>query len=218
MRVFVDTSALVALLDEDDLRHRTASEAFQDLARTADLITHNYIHVESMAVARRRLGPGAVLKLSDDLLPAMDTIWVDEPLHRAAMAAHRTGTGGPSLVDHVSFALMRRLGVQFAFAFDADFEAEGFRWPPVIGPTRPRRLSETPAPYGSDDATGTDMVSVSEIAARTGRPVNTIQSWRRRHPDFPAPLAQLGAGPIWSWAPVRDWVAVRDRGRGRHPG
>jgi predicted nucleic acid-binding protein len=34
MTVFVDTSALIALLDEDDARHREAATTFRWLART----------------------------------------------------------------------------------------------------------------------------------------------------------------------------------------
>ena len=214
MRILVDTSALIALLDEDDLRHREASAMFRSLARTADLVTHNYIHVEAIAVARRRLGPEAAARLADDLLPAMATIWVDELLHHEALSGHRAGSGSASLVDHVSFTVMRRLGIEVAFAFDADFDSQGFSRPTAgrSDPERPR-ISETPAAYSTDREVAADVVSVSEIAARTGRPINTIQSWRRRHRDFPTPMAQLAAGPVWAWTPVRDWIESRDGGR-----
>lgn len=65
-------------------------------------------------------------------------------------------------------------------------------------------------PDGSEVAS-LDVVSVTEIARRTGRPVNTIQSWRRRHRDFPKPIVQLAAGPIWNWPAVEAWVASRGR-------
>lgn len=214
MKILVDTSALIALLDEDDFRHQEASAMFRSFAGTAELVTHNYIHVEAIAVARRRLGPGAAARLADDLLPAMETIWVDEPLHQEALAGHRAGSGSASLVDHVSFTLMRRLGIEVAFAFDVDFGVQGFGRPSDRPETtRPRRISEPPVPYESDREIAADVVSVSEIAARAGRPINTIQSWRRRHRDFPTPLAQLAAGPVWTWTPVRDWIETRDRGR-----
>jgi hypothetical protein len=210
VRVFVDTSALLALLDEDDAHHREAAAALRHLLSSAELVTHNYVQVELLALARRRLGPGAVVTLTDDVLPALTTIWIDEALHRAALAAHRAGSKAVSLVDHVSFEVMRREGIQQAFAFDADFEAQGFErpgLPPVGG--EGRRLSETGAPYGPGQTEGDQLVSVSEIAARAGRPVNTIQSWRRRHRDFPAPVASLAAGPVWTWPVVERWIAAR---------
>jgi uncharacterized protein len=213
MTVFVDTSALFALLDQRDRYHSEARLTFQRLLADDVLITHNYVHVEAIALTARRLGTEAVGALVDDLLPVISTVWVDENLHRTALEAQRARSAAASFVDHVSFVLMRQAGVRVAFAFDQDFEREGFERPTRVGEIG--RLSEVPAPYGPAEAPaddrGGDLVSVSEIAARAGRSINTIQSWRRRHADFPAPLAQLGAGPIWNWARVQDWISARDR-------
>lgn len=210
MKVFVDTSALIALLDEDDRRHDDASAVFRSLAGSAELVSHNYVHVEALAVATRRLGRGAGERLTDAILPILSNVWVDEALHREALAAHRVATSHASFVDQVSFALMRRLGIEMAFAFDPDFELAGFRLA-----SRPaeneasRRLSESGAPYGDAPDDQPDLVSIAEIAARSGHPVNTIQSWRRRHPDFPAPVVRLAAGPVWTWASVGGWIDGR---------
>jgi hypothetical protein len=123
-----------------------------------------------------------------------------------------------SLVDHASFVVMRASGIDVAFAYDTDFEAQGFRRPAGADPGHGHRLSEPHAAYTPESAPS-DLVSVTEIAARAGRPVNTIQSWRRRHDDFPPPLTTLAAGPVWAWRDVEAWVAVRERrGRRRTPG
>lgn len=63
----------------------------------------------------------------------------------------------------------------------------------------------------------TDLVGVAEIAQRTGAAVQTVMSWRRRHPEsFPAPAADLAAGPVWEWPVVAAWVAAqRSRPTGR---
>ena len=58
-----------------------------------------------------------------------------------------------------------------------------------------------------------DLVDLTEIARRHGTTVGTIQSWRRRHANFPAPLMVLAIGPVWDYATVRDWLA-----RPRRPG
>lgn len=209
MIVFVDTSAFIALLDEDDLRHAEAARAFRWLAANTTLVTHNYVQVETIALARRRLGVGAVQRLTDALFPVVRTIWVDAAIHTSALAVHRAG-GAPSFVDHVSFLIMRQNGVEVAFAFDPDFQTQGFSVP-VVPEIGPRGVQEEEAPYASMPAG--DLVSVSEISGRAGRSINTIQSWRRRHADFPAPAAQLAAGPIWSWPAVAVWISARDRER-----
>jgi hypothetical protein len=136
---------------------------------------------------------------------------VDQPLHDAATAAWRSGSSPASLTDHVSFEVMRRRAIHEAFTFDADFEVRGFRRPTLAGSSSDRRgLAERPAQYSETITNGElDVVSVAEIAARSGHPISTIQSWRRRHPDFPAPVATLAAGPVWTWPVVERWIGAR---------
>lgn len=127
MTVFVDTSALFALLDRDDQMHDAAALSFPRLLDTGSLLTHNYVVVETTALAQRRLGLGAVRALTTALLPAMSVTWVTPDLHAAATAALLAAGGRrASLVDWVSFEVMRQQGISTAFAFDADFAAQGF--------------------------------------------------------------------------------------------
>lgn len=131
MSVFADTSALYALLDRDDAEHRRAAEVFPALLDNERLVTHNYVVVELMALAQRRLQPGALRALAQDVLPLLDTAWVTREVHAAAEGA-LVGSlkRRPSLVDWVSFEVMRRRGIDTAFAFDADFATQGFRTVP----------------------------------------------------------------------------------------
>ena len=212
MIVLVDTSALIALLDEDDLRHHEAVATFRWLAKNVSLVTHNYVEVEAVAVAERRFGAPAARQLTDLIFPILRTIWIDEQTHTNVLSTRRTARGA-SLVDQISFAVMRSNAIDTVFAYDADFEREGFELARVPGPlTAERQVHEGSAPYG--DAVSDDLVSVAEISARAGRPVNTIQSWRRRHADFPTPLTELAAGPIWSWPTVATWIASRPKHSG----
>jgi predicted nucleic acid-binding protein len=209
MKTFVDTSALLAILDAQDPNHERATSLLKALLMVDEVFTHNYIHVEAEQLVRRRLGAEAATRLLVELLPAVQTLWVDEAIHAEAVRSLAGKGRAMSLVDQVSFAVMRSLKVNTALAFDADFEDEGIRLPNL--PERRRHeLSETPAPYGpASDAT--ELVSVAELAARSGRSVNTIQSWRRRHPDFPAPNVELAAGPIWRWGDVSAWIDRRSQ-------
>ena len=80
-----------------------------------------------MALAQRRLGLAAVAALTADVLRLVRLGWVDRGLHddalSALVAADRREV---SLVDHVSFAFVRRQGLREAFAFDRHFSAQGF--------------------------------------------------------------------------------------------
>ncbi len=51
---------------------------------------------------------------------------VDSDLHALGVAALLASPAAPSLVDQVSFALMRERGIDTAFAFDADLARAGF--------------------------------------------------------------------------------------------
>lgn len=211
MNVFVDTSALLALLDEDDQVHAEAASSYAYLLDAAELVTHNYIHVEATELVRRRLGRDAAMRLVDGLLPSIAVHWVDQATHAAAMEAWRARGAGVSLVDQMSFLVMRRLGIRVALAFDRDFEAEGFERPRVEGRLR-RGLSEEAAPYEAIGSLAEDIVSVAEISQRSGRPISTVQSWRRRNTAFPRPLVELATGPIWRWPDVNEWIAARSSG------
>ncbi|MGH8924283.1 MAG: type II toxin-antitoxin system VapC family toxin [Acidimicrobiia bacterium] len=130
MTVFVDTSALYATLDAADPVHPLAARAFFSL-RGEELMTHNYVVVESAALVQRRLGSAALRDLADGLLGPVQIVFVDNELHASALTALLASRRrGVSLVDHTSFEVMRRRGITRAFAFDADFVAEGFETVP----------------------------------------------------------------------------------------
>ena len=125
-RIFVDTSALLTLLDADDPRQTSVREAFA-VHVTDDLVTHGYVVAESIAVARRRLGVDGAIALIDDVLPAMELVPVDTELHAAALARYRESLpSGTSFVDQVSLAVMARDSIDTAFVLDSDFAAAGF--------------------------------------------------------------------------------------------
>lgn len=129
--VFVDTSAIYALLDRDELRHERVAEAFRRLTTEAALITHSYVRLETLALVQRRLGMPIVRIATQDVFPAFTTIWVDESLHRSAETALLAASSQDiSLVDWVSFGFMREHGLRRAFAIDDDFTSQGFETVP----------------------------------------------------------------------------------------
>ncbi len=128
MSVFVDTSALYALLDPDDAEHAAAAGYLAGLeVAPTDLITHDYIVVEATALVQSRLGMASVHRLHDRVKPAVTARSVPAQVRDAAIAALLAAERRQvSLVDRVSFELMRRWELDVAFAFDDDFRREGF--------------------------------------------------------------------------------------------
>jgi predicted nucleic acid-binding protein len=126
--IFLDTSAIYAWADTGDPNHRIAVRKLQTILQNGeDLLTHNYVLVESTALLQARLGHAAAARLAKDSR-AFVIEWVDEDLHAAAIVElERSKKRHVSLVDHVSFLVMRRRGVARAFAFDPDFASAGFR-------------------------------------------------------------------------------------------
>lgn len=83
MMVYLDTSAILAVLDADDQYHNVAKTQWKSLLHSDTiLVCSNYILVETYALVQRRLGMGAVRLLSTDIEPIVRVIWVDEQTHR----------------------------------------------------------------------------------------------------------------------------------------
>ncbi|MCY4017456.1 MAG: PIN domain-containing protein [Gammaproteobacteria bacterium] len=133
MSLFIDTSALYALLDGDEPRHAEVVESWQTAIGDGRILyTSNYVLVETFALVQRRLGLDATRGLATVFMPLLQPVWVDQELHAAATASLFTAAQRHlSLVDCTSFELMRRLGLTDALALDSDFARQGFNLLPA---------------------------------------------------------------------------------------
>ena len=129
MSVFIDTSAFVAMQVAEDENHQPAAKVWKRLADSNEqLVTSNYIVVETCALLQRRAGMSAVHTYLRDILPIVLVEWVDLSLHMEGIAGlFDIGRRGPNVVDCVSFAIMRKLAMTDAFTFDRHFGDQGFR-------------------------------------------------------------------------------------------
>ena len=83
MSVFVDTSALFAILDADDQNHEQAKQAWVSLiTQGTDLVCTSYILVEAFALVQRRLGMEAVRVLQEDMAWLADKFNLAGRIHR----------------------------------------------------------------------------------------------------------------------------------------
>lgn len=92
-------------------------------------MTSNLVLGETWTFLRRRAGHRDAMRFRDAALrlPSLTIAHIDEGLEAEAwrwLVRHDERTY--SVVDATSFALMRRLRVRDALAFDGDFSAAGF--------------------------------------------------------------------------------------------
>jgi predicted nucleic acid-binding protein len=125
---FVDTSFFIALLTKEDQFHAKADQAWKSLVEAdALLVCNNYTLLETFSLIQRRLGLEAVGEFQRDVVPLLAVEWVDENVHEAGLAAVLTAKRrNLSLVDCISFEVMRRKGVKNAHVFDKHFQEHGF--------------------------------------------------------------------------------------------
>ena len=126
--VFLDTVGLIAVWDEDDQWHGPAARAFAQLERQhAVMVTTPFVLAECANAASRRpyreevVVLRAALEQKKRVLVPTDDDWQEAWRRYAA-----DGIGGPGVVDHLSFIVMRRYGLSQAFTNDRHFRAAGF--------------------------------------------------------------------------------------------
>lgn len=125
--VLVDSGAVVALLNADDLFHRQARLILEDMRKKGitPLLT-NFILAETFSILSATVGPDAARTW------LRHSIW---PVERASEADERRAreiilgkdSQDMSYTDAVSMAVMERLGIKGAFTFDRVFAVRGFR-------------------------------------------------------------------------------------------
>jgi predicted nucleic acid-binding protein len=126
-KVFVDTSAFYALASETDDEHAAARAIREALKHeAADLLTTNYVFLETVSLLQRRHGMAAARRFGDFVAEEVTLVWLTEPQHRAAWDYWKErGARGLSLVDCSCVVVMRELGVQRVFGFDEQFRTVG---------------------------------------------------------------------------------------------
>lgn len=131
-RILVDTSAVYALLDRSDRWHEAALASLKRLRdRHAQPTLTNFIVAETHALLLSRLGA----EIARNWL--LTNVWsvervspADEERAKAIIGQYSDKT--ISFTDATTFAVMERLGLRSAFAFDPHFAQYGFD---VVGPT-----------------------------------------------------------------------------------
>ena len=128
MNVYVDTSAILALLNANDDFHAKAAAIWIDLLdQSTRLTTNSFVLVETYALVQNRLGLDAVRTLAQNIIPIFEIKWIDNSLYQQTITTYLTANRRQlSLVDCSSFIVMYRLNINKAFTFDNHFREQGF--------------------------------------------------------------------------------------------
>lgn len=126
-RILVDTSAVFALVDRSDHFHSAAKAGLGRLrkARSEPLLT-NFLVAECHALLLARLGAPLARKwLMGNVWP-IQRVTVDDEAQAMSIISQYTDKTF-SYADATSFAVMERLAIRTAFAFDPHFRQYGFQ-------------------------------------------------------------------------------------------
>jgi predicted nucleic acid-binding protein len=125
--VFVDTSALYALADRADRRHREGKAIAKRLrGQGTRVFTSNYVVAETHVLLLARLGHQVARRwLAAFAMPTVQVTEADQAAARRLVLDRDDKEW--SLTDVTSFCLMKRLGVARAFAFDRHFAQAGMQ-------------------------------------------------------------------------------------------
>jgi len=130
MRIFVDTGAWIAIADKNDQYAKIATKFYTNLIiQRSNLFTSNLVLVETFNLLSRTIGSKSTTKFGDALktnvfLTVESITLVD--WERGWRIFGKYDDKDFSFTDCTSFALMERLKVKSAFAFDVHFRQYGF--------------------------------------------------------------------------------------------
>lgn len=124
--IFVDTSFWATLGNAGDARHGTAKRLWA--SKPPVVMTSNHVLGETWTLLNRRCGhraavAAAAIRLSTVVRVEHVTADLEEQAWEWLV---RHDEREYSFVDATSFAVMRKKGIQNAYAFDGDFSAAGF--------------------------------------------------------------------------------------------
>lgn len=129
MKLFVDTSAWLALNDKNDQYHSKAiTKSLEIKKQKIELITSEYIFDESITLIRHRISHKSAIIFGDSLLNSNIICIADvteEVRFKAWEMFKEYEDKEFSFTDCTSFVLMKNLRLQKAFTFDEHFKQMG---------------------------------------------------------------------------------------------
>jgi predicted nucleic acid-binding protein len=130
VKLFLDTSAFLALEDRNDGHHRRAVALFEQIRKQRPiLVTSNLILAETISLIGSRLYPRKAVEFGRRLHASrvVHLVYLTPEVETLALRTYeKFDDPRISFVDCASFELIKLLRLDKAFAFDEDFARAGF--------------------------------------------------------------------------------------------
>jgi hypothetical protein len=122
---FVDTGAFYALAVRDDDHHQEAAAFWRRTAPGGGFVTSDAVLVETWTLLNARCGRREAMRYWEGVQAGVVAVLALRrgDAERAWAIANRFADQTYSIVDCLSFALMERMGIRRAFAFDRHFRS-----------------------------------------------------------------------------------------------
>jgi predicted nucleic acid-binding protein len=130
MKLFVDTSAWLAIHDKNDQFHKQAVEKNCTIkSRRIDLVTSEYVLDESITLIRFRVSHTASVIFGESLFHSsiINIVYINTTERQKAWDFFKKHKDKEfSFTDGTSFIIMKTLNIKKAFTFDSHFNQIGF--------------------------------------------------------------------------------------------
>ena len=129
-KIFIDTSALVALFDRSDNNHQKAKTLLEIIRNNKiKLLMSDYIFDETITTVLSNAGHKNAIKIGEFILGSniVELSWLDESVVMKAWEYFKRHSDKEySFTDCTTFILMKEMKLSNFFAFDEDFVKAGF--------------------------------------------------------------------------------------------
>lgn len=126
MRVFVDASAYLSILNKKDSNHKKALEISQELfAGGGEFVTSNIVIYEVCTVLSLRIDKKLAFEFRETLENSQTVIvYLNKEIENKAWEIFPKQTSkNVSFFDCTSFAVIEESGIKSVFSFDGDFKS-----------------------------------------------------------------------------------------------
>ena len=130
MKIFVDTSAFIALVDKTDMNHQAAKQCYSDIIQSRNmLVSSNFVICETLNYLRTRISYKVAIDFRESTYKSniLTITPISSEIEDTAYKIFKKYRDKDfSFTDCTSFALMEREKIKKVFSFDHHFMQYGF--------------------------------------------------------------------------------------------